>query len=58
MIRLEPDRDPWCPSCGSVAITLIEWYGPTGVTSPDGGEECRMQYGIQCRECGRIEELE
>jgi hypothetical protein len=46
-----------CPSCGSPNIVPVEWHGPTGVTSPDGGEEYRMQYGIQCRDCGATEEI-
>ena len=49
-----PDQ---CPSCGSPDIVSVEWFGPTGVVAPDGGEEVRMQYGIRCRDCGAVEEL-
>jgi hypothetical protein len=45
-----------CELCGSTNLTPIEWYGPTGVTSPDGGQEFWMQYGIKCNSCGAIEE--
>jgi hypothetical protein len=38
-------------------VVLIEYHGPTGVTAPDGGEEFRTQYGIQCRDCGTVEEI-
>jgi len=52
----DPDRAE-CPSCGSRNTDPIQWFGPTGVTSPDGVEEWRTQYGIGCHDCGRIEEL-
>jgi hypothetical protein len=56
-VAAESDRGPVCPACGSENISGIEWYGPTGVTGPDGGQEYRMQYGIKCRDCGELEEL-
>lgn len=46
-----------CPWCGSPNITGIDWYGPSGVTSPDGGAEYRGQEGFRCRDCGGIETL-
>jgi hypothetical protein len=46
-----------CPACGSDNLTGIEWYGATGVTSPDGGREYRLQVGFRCLDCGQTEEL-
>jgi hypothetical protein len=45
-----------CPMCGSTRIEAIDWYGGTGVTSPDGGEEHRLGRGFKCLQCGALEE--
>jgi hypothetical protein len=45
-----------CAACGSDQLIGIEWYGPSGVTSPDGGLEYRLQVGYKCHACGATEE--
>jgi hypothetical protein len=45
---------PSCPWCGGDTIA-VEWHGPTGVTSPDGGQEYQTQRGYRCRMCGLVE---
>jgi hypothetical protein len=45
-----------CALCGSANVIAVEWHGPSGVTSPDGGEEYRSKCGIECLNCGAIEE--
>jgi hypothetical protein len=52
----ESDLGPVCSSCGSPNVRAVEWHGPSGVSSPDGGWEYRSQCGIQCLDCGQIEE--
>jgi hypothetical protein len=47
-----------CSLCGSPHMFPIELYGPTGVTSPDGGLEYRLQTGYRCRACGCVEEVD
>jgi hypothetical protein len=46
-----------CPWCGSPNVVVVEWYGPTGVVSPDGVEEYQTQVGYKCDACGEIEEM-
>jgi hypothetical protein len=46
-----------CPSCGSTEIVDVEWWGPTGVTAPDGCLEYQVQRGSKCLRCGAIEEV-
>jgi hypothetical protein len=35
---------------------MVEWSGPTGVVSPDGGQEYQAQVGYKCYACGEVEE--
>jgi hypothetical protein len=44
-----------CPECGSERRIEIGCLSPTGVSSPDGGQEYRYQGGLQCLDCGAIE---
>jgi hypothetical protein len=50
---LEPRVCPWC---GSPDVVELEWQGPTGVLSPDGGQEYQAQVGYKCYACGEVEE--
>jgi hypothetical protein len=57
---IAPDKEPdrglgVCPACGSPHLTAVEYYGPTGVISPDGGQEYQMQRGYKCLLCGEVE---
>jgi hypothetical protein len=45
-----------CPWCGSPNVVAVEWYGPTGVVAPDGGQEYQAQIGYKCYDCGEVEE--
>ena len=53
----ESDLGPGvCPWCGSPNVVAIEWCGPTGIVSPDGGQEYQVQVGYRCYTCGEVEE--
>jgi hypothetical protein len=59
VVAPDKESDPCpgvCGSCGSPNVIAVEWHGPSGVVAPDGGEECRMQCGIKCLNCGQIEQ--
>jgi hypothetical protein len=45
-----------CPWCSSLDLIAVEYYGPSGVTSPDGGKEYQLQLGYKCLNCGGVEE--
>ena len=46
-----------CPECGSADIALLHGSFPTGVTSPDGGQERWYEAAYDCQECGHREEM-
>lgn len=43
-----------CPECTSTEIRFVDGYGPTGVTSPDGGCEMESWEAVKCLECGQV----
>ena len=54
---MEREEEETCSACGSADIECIEWSGPSGVTSPDGGEETWRALVKRCKGCGAREEI-
>lgn len=46
-----------CINCGSGELRFVENYGPTGVVAPDGGAEYSYETGVECEECGCLEDF-
>lgn len=47
--------DQRCSACDSADLEYVEGMYQTGVYSPDGGAEWRLQRGVRCRSCGTVE---
>ena len=51
------DESRRCSVCDSPRLIVIEGDYATGVVAPDGGAEWRGYVGVQCLDCGAIEEI-
>jgi hypothetical protein len=45
-----------CGCCSSERIRAFSHYGYTGVSSPDGGMEYAEETGVQCLNCGAVDD--